>query len=344
MPDKIIMLDRNSVYLSYKPISVTLNFDWENTTYDERVLARHNYIEEQKKKDPNYVGYDFPEWFNGTHGNGRATEMLVDRTILISTIGQRILVFRDKINTTFGYHDTKGYSTILVGSPGPRRSIRTHRVVACTFIPIPDNLKDFRHDLVVNHKNDVKNCNLRSNLEWCTQKQNLIKAVKTGAIETKVLKYTVKNIHIPKPGVFYFYSTAELPRYGFDRKSVERSLKCKNICHHGIWEVVPRAEIQDIKTGVPDSILQIIHDKSYGKNGKYGWIGTIVSEGPCKGQQFVVFGKTNLRKLGFHYLKKARNSDGERKYYNCIWETRPKYECFDIPIGLTEAQKEHLFG
>jgi hypothetical protein len=23
--------------LAYKPISVTLNFDWENTTYDERV-------------------------------------------------------------------------------------------------------------------------------------------------------------------------------------------------------------------------------------------------------------------------------------------------------------------
>ena len=45
--------------LAYKPISVTLNFDWENTTYDERVQMRHDYIEEQKKKDPNYVGWDF---------------------------------------------------------------------------------------------------------------------------------------------------------------------------------------------------------------------------------------------------------------------------------------------
>ena len=35
--------------LAYKPISVTLNFDWENTTYDERVQMRHDYIEEQKK-------------------------------------------------------------------------------------------------------------------------------------------------------------------------------------------------------------------------------------------------------------------------------------------------------
>ena len=34
--------------LAYKPISVTLNFDWDKMSYDERVLARHNYIEEQK--------------------------------------------------------------------------------------------------------------------------------------------------------------------------------------------------------------------------------------------------------------------------------------------------------
>lgn len=54
--------------LAYKPISVTLNFDWENTTYDERVQMRHDYIEEQKKLDPNYVGWDFPELVSSKHG------------------------------------------------------------------------------------------------------------------------------------------------------------------------------------------------------------------------------------------------------------------------------------
>ena len=53
--------------LAYKPISITLNFDWDKMSYDERVLARHNYIEEQKKKDPNYVGYDFLEHFSSLH-------------------------------------------------------------------------------------------------------------------------------------------------------------------------------------------------------------------------------------------------------------------------------------
>ena len=338
------MLDINSVYLNYKPISVTLNFDWENTTYDERVQMRHDYIEEQKKKDPNYVGYDFPEWFRSSHGISQRSDIFLDTSILVSTIGQRILVFRDKINTTFGHRDPKGYRMILVGKPGSRKWIRTHRIVACTFIPIPEHLKENRYKLVVNHKNDIKSCNLRSNLEWCTQKENLVKAVKTGVIQAKVLKYTVKNIPLAGVNTFYFYSTGELKKYNFDRKSVERALNLNTLCYNGTWEEISTCSLIGITTGIPKDILKLIHNNEYGKNGKYGWIGTIVTEGPCKGERFVVFGKNNLLKLGFSSIKKAKNSKGERKYHGCAWETKPKNECFNIPIGLTEAQKEHLFG
>lgn len=62
-------MDIDERLLAYKPISVTLNFDWDKMSYDERVLARHNYIEEQKKKDPNYVGYDFLEHFSSLHAD-----------------------------------------------------------------------------------------------------------------------------------------------------------------------------------------------------------------------------------------------------------------------------------
>ena len=165
--------------LVYKPISITLNFDWENTTYDERVLARHNYIEEQKKKDPNFVGYDFLEHFSSLHAGGCEKSIhITDFSRIVSTLGQVIRIFRNKVYTTFGWN-AKGYRVIELGAPNNTKEIKVHRIIGCTFIPIPDDLKEIREKIVINHKNDIRSCNLRSNLEWVTHVENIIKAVDT---------------------------------------------------------------------------------------------------------------------------------------------------------------------
>lgn len=63
-----------------------------------------------------------------------------------------------------------GYKVISISWKEDGRYIRkkelVHRLVATTFLPNPDNLP------VVNHKDENKQNNAVSNLEWCTQTYN----------------------------------------------------------------------------------------------------------------------------------------------------------------------------
>lgn len=65
---------------------------------------------------------------------------------------------------------TKGYLQIDISLDGRKREHRVHlavhRLVARAFIPNPDNLPQ------VNHKDENKENNVVSNLEWCDAKYN----------------------------------------------------------------------------------------------------------------------------------------------------------------------------
>ena len=63
------------------------------------------------------------------------------------------------------YKNSHGYP--LARLSGPRKEVKVHRIVAETFVPNPDGLP------FVNHIDCVRDNNSASNLEWCTQQQNL---------------------------------------------------------------------------------------------------------------------------------------------------------------------------
>ena len=70
-----------------------------------------------------------------------------------------------------------------------------HRIVAATFIDVPQNYIDDglnMDSLEVNHKNGIKHHNAVFNLEWCIAKENRIHAVKTGLVP---LKFSPEIIH-----------------------------------------------------------------------------------------------------------------------------------------------------
>lgn len=69
---------------------------------------------------------------------------------------------------------TGGYLQVCLRVNNVTYNRYVHRLVACTYIPNPNNLPQ------VNHKDGNKTNNNVTNLEWVTAKENLTHAVETG--------------------------------------------------------------------------------------------------------------------------------------------------------------------
>lgn len=70
--------------------------------------------------------------------------------------------------------DGKGYCRVRVTINRVKRTFKVHREVAKAFIPNPYNLPQ------VNHIDGNKKNNRADNLEWCTNRQNVIHAFESG--------------------------------------------------------------------------------------------------------------------------------------------------------------------
>lgn len=90
----------------------------------------------------------------------------------ITDKGNVISYKRKKIKQLNPYPNTKGYP--LVDLSQNRRSVKVHRLVAIAFIPNPKNKPQ------VNHINGIKTDNRVENLEWVTNSENQLHAIKIG--------------------------------------------------------------------------------------------------------------------------------------------------------------------
>ncbi len=121
-----------------------------------------------------------------------------------------------KSKTTTGYYKVELYKN------KKRKSVRVHRLVAMAFIP---NLEGKPN---INHKDGNPLNNNMDNLEWCTQRENVMHAIESG------LK---KKFHIPKKDLKRLYVD--------ERKSMQKICEIYGV---SVTIIKDRLREYDIKT------------------------------------------------------------------------------------------------
>ena len=107
--------------------------------------------------------------------------------------------------------DKDGYLTVMLNNP--RKTFRVHRLVAEAFIPNPDNLPQ------VNHKDENKQNNVVTNLEWCDVKYN-------NEYNNGQKRRTIKRL---KP-ILQYTLDGEFVREWESAKQAEREGGFNNVC------------------------------------------------------------------------------------------------------------------
>lgn len=152
----------------------------------------------------------------GLEGKYEANENGQIRTLNYKGSNGRIEVFKPA-------KDAKGYLRTALVINGKAKTIKVHRVIAETFVSNPLNKPQ------VNHINGVKDDNRAENLEWVTNRENVVHAYENNLVNLKSgeshhrSKYS--NELIEKAYSEYLSGTPkrELARkYGFSRSVFRR--------------------------------------------------------------------------------------------------------------------------
>lgn len=72
--------------------------------------------------------------------------------------------------------NTRGYITVRMRLLSRHKQVRLHRLIGDAFIPNPENKPQ------INHINGIKNDNRIENLEWVTNRENVLHAIRIGLL------------------------------------------------------------------------------------------------------------------------------------------------------------------
>lgn len=190
---------------------------------------------------------------------------------------------RSNIQSTISIQKS-GYRTVAIGIDKKTKTHYVHRMVAETFIEIPEYLKGIPN-LEVNHKFADKSKNGKDDLEWMTPKQNISHALSIGQFKNKKLSYEVKNscflpteveVKNTKTGGVIVFPNVEscASVYGINRKRLARHLESdkagrltKNWCvfrkvSKEPWPHIPEDRLMENRWDKPNGMWFVRHIES----------------------------------------------------------------------------------
>lgn len=136
----------------------------------------------------------------------------------VFAVNENGLVFSTRLNRTVTISKQKtGYRTVAYRENDKTKTFYVHRLVALTFIPVPDDIENPE----VNHKDGNKDNNTKDNLEWVSSSGNKKHAIDTGLCNFKRVK--AKNLLTEQ--VVQFSTCEEAARaFGIPPKKLKKHL------------------------------------------------------------------------------------------------------------------------
>lgn len=156
---------------------------------------------------------------------------------------------------------TTGYWKVELKKSGEkRRSMKVHRLVAFAFIPNPENKPNINHIDGNPLNNEVEN------LEWCTQKENLLHATRNGLIKM-VDNFTENRYEILREYTIDKKSAFDLSKkYKCSQASIKKFLIENGVEVRGVREAKNKYNInkeqllEDIKSGMKNKDVAKKHN------------------------------------------------------------------------------------
>lgn len=153
-----------------------------------------------------------------SHGQVRSLDRIVPSKGSVRKVKGQLLA-----QTT----DRDGYKHLRLRKYGLEKSFFVHRLVAIAFIR---NRKPADNNQI-NHKDEVKNNNHYSNLEWCTAEYNVNYGTRNKRSSKPVIAYNQKE-------TLYFFSMTEASHHGFTSACISGVVRGKNKTHKGYqWKL-----------------------------------------------------------------------------------------------------------
>lgn len=323
-------------------ISDILNLPPGKTDYDDRVQKRWDYIQKQLELNPDWVGYDYAEYWHG-----RVRLLLEFKNTYISTKGEiftSLSIDNKKIQRVY----ESGYPVVSLSNNKIKdRSCFTHRVLASTFIPRNKQLKKIPFfKLQVNHKNGIKKENSLTNLEWCTAKQNVNHAYSNGlmnglsGLKNPRIIPLLATVITPGPykgKKFVLVGKGEFIKHGFHQGGAHRcynkTLETSNGC---TWKGISQEDIERYDRSPPSGYLEYYNqNKTLFNPNVLPVLGKIVL-GENAGYEFCLVGKRETKTAGFtdSHVRECAHTNGIHK--GVRWSVLAVEDVSKYPRGLTK--------